>query len=947
MSRLTERLFDSRRPRSSRRGPGGLRKDRRFAAWTEPLEARIAPVVNIYMNAVSVVDANDSPITNIYQNEKVYIQAEFTTVNLPSDASYRIRYIVDGTTIYSPYITLGHAVLIPYTATWTQFDGPFIAQPGPPTGPLANQVLVTVNPEGAENPTFTESTYTDNSLSSTFEGISSPAQLYIPPLEEPQATVTAGAIGGGGIQVQVDIEDQFGNLVANDVTDMVSAALATTPPPPANSVLGGNTTVTALDGIANFDTAGLTLNKAGTVYLVFSVPGLSPVTSTAINVVPASPAQVAVAQQSNATGVAGVNFGTLKASIEDGYGNVETNLSSTPVMASLASGAGMLLGQLGATTFQGVATFAFLSDDAAGPVTIAFNSGSLTQAISNSILINPSFPDQLLMKTEPSPTGTVGQPLATVPVVEEEDQYGNLETTDNATVVTAKPASGVGPLQGATATVSGGVATFSNLADTKAETVSFKFSGAGVPLTVTSTPVVVGKATPTISWSPAPLASTSGLGAPQFDAIAKNGSTVVPGTFVYTPVQGTVLPLGPHQISVTFTPYDTSDYNGTTGTATVDVLPPTTTTLAVSATTVTYKNPITITASVSPQAGGTTPTGSVTFLDGSIILGTSKLDGTGHAKLTVTNLPDGTPSITAKYSGDPTYAASTSAVTALHARVSTGADFDGDGRSDISVYDQTTGTFLIQYSGGGGLIQPLGNPADKNIPVAGDFDGDGKTDLAVFDQTTATFLILYSGGGGLIQALGNPADKNIPVAGDFNGDGKTDLAVFDQTTATFLILYSGGGGRIQSLGNAADVNIPVAGDFDGDGKTDLAVFDQTTATFLILYSGGGGRIQSLGNYHHVNIPVAGDFDGDGKSDLAVYDQNASTFLMLYSGGGGLIEQFGNANDVSVPVQGDFDGDGKADLAVFDESGAVFLILDSGGGGAIQLLGNHKDTLIVI
>ena len=74
------------------------------------------------------------------------------------------------------------------------------------------------------------------------------------------------------------------------------------------------------------------------------------------------------------------------------------------------------------------------------------------------------------------------------------DQYGNLVTGDNSTVVTVTLSSGVGPLQGTTtATVSGGVATFSNLADNKAESLSLQFTS-GSLTQATSTNTVVSPA---------------------------------------------------------------------------------------------------------------------------------------------------------------------------------------------------------------------------------------------------------------------------------------------------------------------------------------------------------------------------------------------------------------------------------------------------------------------
>jgi hypothetical protein len=69
--------------------------------------------------------------------------------------------------------------------------------------------------------------------------------------------------------------------------------------------------------------------------------------------------------------------------------------------------------------------------------------------------------------------------------------------------------------------------------------------------------------TPTITWAtPLPIPYGTALSATQLDA-----TTTVPGTFVYSPAVGTVLPLGGNILSVTFTPTDTVGY--TTATASV------------------------------------------------------------------------------------------------------------------------------------------------------------------------------------------------------------------------------------------------------------------------------------------------------------------------------------------------------------------------------------------
>jgi hypothetical protein len=274
-------------------------------------------------------------------------------------------------------------------------------------------------------------------------------------------------------------------------------------------------------------------------------------------------------------------------------------------------------------------------------------------------------------------------------------------------------------------------------------------------------------------------------------------------------------------------------------------------------------------------------------------------------------------------------------------------DFDGDGKADVAIYDQTASQFFILLSGGGARTPQFGNPAHANIPLAGDFDGDGKTDFGIYDQTASQFFILLSGGGARTPQFGNPAHRNVPIAGDFDGDGKADFAVYDQTASQFFILLSGGGAATPQFGNPAHVNIPIAGDFNGDDKTDFAVYDQTASQFFILLSGGGAMTPQFGNPGHVNIPVAGDFDGDGKTDFGIYDQTQSQFFILLSGGGARTPQFGNPAHVNIPMAGDFDGDGKADIAIYDQTQSQFFVLLSGGGALTPQFGNPHDINIPV
>ena len=182
--------------------------------------------------------------------------------------------------------------------------------------------------------------------------------------------------------------------------------------------------------------------------------------------------------------------------------------------------------------------------------------------------------------------------------------------------------------------------------------------------------VVVGAAVPTIVWT-APSggitygATLSGI----LNASAVSGSTPVAGTFTYTAMlaggstvavsAATVLGGGSYTLTATFTPTDTSTYASTTESVALTVAKATpAVVLTSSAAAVGVGSSVTFTATATSSAG--TPTGSVSFYDGTTLLGTGTL-AAGVATYTTLHLPVGALSITAVYSGDSNFSTLTSA----------------------------------------------------------------------------------------------------------------------------------------------------------------------------------------------------------------------------------------------------------------------------------------------
>ncbi len=251
----------------------------------------------------------------------------------------------------------------------------------------------------------------------------------------------------------------------------------------------------------------------------------------------------------------------------------------------------------------------------------------------------------------------------------------------------------------------------------------------------------------------------------------------------------------------------------------------------------------------------------------------------------------------------------------------TKTDYNGEGKSDFSVFRPSNGTwFSLGIDSNEIKSQRLGN--DGDIPTPGDFDGDAITDFAVFRPSNGTWYIIRSSTNRtLTVAFGTNGD--IPVANDYDGDGRTDIAVFRPSNGTWYVrrgLTSQSQFYGFQFGNSTDR--PVPADYDGDGKADIAVY---RGGFWYIFRSSNSSIgfQQFGVAS--DIPVVGDYDGDGKSDLAVY--RSGVWYILQSGTNIVrAESFGAATDRPQPA--DFDGDNRTDIAVFRPSGSNWYLIRS-------------------
>ncbi|HZS28168.1 MAG TPA: Ig-like domain repeat protein [Candidatus Angelobacter sp.] len=95
---------------------------------------------------------------------------------------------------------------------------------------------------------------------------------------------------------------------------------------------------------------------------------------------------------------------------------------------------------------------------------------------------------------------------------------------------------------------------------------------------------------------------------------------------------------------------------------------PTTTGLGSDTSNGVFGNAVTFTATVAHATGATAPTGTVTFDDGAVSIGSTAVNAQGTATLQTSGLGVGSHNVTANYGGDSTYAASTSIAVAVVVR---------------------------------------------------------------------------------------------------------------------------------------------------------------------------------------------------------------------------------------------------------------------------------------
>jgi hypothetical protein len=348
---------------------------------------------------------------------------------------------------------------------------------------------------------------------------------------------------------------------------------------------------------------------------------------------------------------------------------------------------------------------------------------------------------------------------------------------------------------------------------------------------------------------------TSGSGTPTGSVTFLDGPTSIgaatlsgeAGSFSFS-----TLSVGVHNITAMYSGdanFAASASPGISVTVTVPAKTGTTTLLIASALQVTIGQSATWTAKVVATSGTGTPTGSVTFFDGQTSIGTAMLSG-GTASLSTGGLGLGTHTITAMYSGDANFSASTSsAVSVIVAAPPKIATVTMISTSATQLTSGQSVTFMANVKAQSGSGAPTGTIVflDSGSQLGSATLSAGAASFTSATLAAGTHTIAATYGGDADYVASNSAAETVTVAAAPTADyslsmSSSSLTLAPGASGTLTITVTPKNGFKQVLGWTCS-NLPAGGSCSfGPESTNAANGVATTTLTVNAPSGGQAEI---------------------------------------------------------------------------------------------------------
>lgn len=204
-------------------------------------------------------------------------------------------------------------------------------------------------------------------------------------------------------------------------------------------------------------------------------------------------------------------------------------------------------------------------------------------------------------------------------------------------------------------------------------------------------------------------------------------------------------------------------------------------------------------------------------------------------------------------------------------------DFDGDGISDITVFeDQADGSpnelvFTHRESSTGDVSSSVEFGKSSDIPALGDYDGDLVTDYVVVREEDSVLKWVRKGKSGNTSTTLGRTDDFVITGCDYDDDGGVDPAVYRSGEGIYYLNYLNEEVNIPVSLNDGDVPVKVAcADLDNDGNRETLFALHTESGYrLAIFGSDGKRVFQTAISEPTNIFVY-DSNDDDLFDIGMY-----------------------------------------------------------------------------
>ena len=896
-------------------------------------------LVTLFDGSTSLGSAN---LTNLNgQNYALYTLSTLTVGSHSMTATYNGNVFFAGST--SAVFT--QTVNLPATSTYLASN----YNPAPYGQPLS--LVAAVQPPGSGSATGTVTFFDGSTSLGTVNVSNNLAQLSVPTLSLGVHTLTAQYSG----------DTKFAGSTSAPITESINVSTTTTTVSP--NINPSNFDQTVVVTAVVIPTGGGTVTGSVTFLDGATTLGTAPASS---NVAQLSLSSLSVGSHSITAKYSGDGNFTASTSsavtqtVNQAYTMiaVASNLNSATFGQSVVFTATVQPSNGGTTT--GSVTF-LDGSTSLGTATVSSNAAQISlanlSAGSHSITAKYSGDGNFTGSTSSSVTQTVNQASTTTTVV----SSLNPATFGQAVVLTAT----VQPSAGGTTTGSvtfldgttslGTVTVSSNMAQLSlcslsvgSHSITAKYSGDGNFTSNTSSAVTqtVNQATTTTTvasnLNPATFGQvvaftatlqSSGGGAPTGTVTFLDGTTSLGvATVSSNAAQLSLSTLSPGSHTITAKYSGDGNFTASTSSAVTQTVnqATTTTTVASNLNPATFDQSVTFTVTVQPSVSGT-PTGTVTLLDGTTSLGTSSLPSGGTAQFTVGGWSAGSHSITAVYSGDANFTASTSAP--LSETVNQGSTTTAISSSaNPSAFDQSvTLTATVQ--------SPAGTTAAGVVTF---MDGSSSLGSATLSSNSAQLVVsALTVGTHTITAS---------YAGTANISGSTSAALSQVVNGASTTTSVSSSTNPSTFSQGVTLSATIQTAFGGSATGTITFLDGATSLGTATVSSNAAQLSLSGlsaGSHSITAKYNGDtnFAGSTSAALTQTVNQASTTTALVSGTNP--SAFGQTVTFTASVQSSSSGTPTGNVTFLDGGTSLGSVSLSGTSAQLTLaslsLGSHSIT----